>query len=136
VFHCHRQPLCGHRTAQKIKHVSFGETLRLKTAGLKRFVLNASERTDGCFTAAFIPSLKGRRKGASLHVTQKRGPYGNRRPFPEPYLAYLSGSSVEEPPPPSRFPSQGSVGERDPIPSALLHSSFNVPGIRAPFQFP
>ena len=28
VFHCHRQPLCGHRTAQKMKHVAFGKTLR------------------------------------------------------------------------------------------------------------
>ena len=37
----------------------------------------------------FIPSRKGPKKGASLHVTQKRGPYGNRRQFPEPYLAYL-----------------------------------------------
>jgi hypothetical protein len=26
--------------------------------------------------------------------------------------------------------------ERDPIPRAQLHSSFNVPGIRAPFQVP
>ena len=28
--------------------------------------------------------FKGLRKGASFHVPQKRGPYGNRRPFPEP----------------------------------------------------
>jgi len=45
----------------------------------------------------FIPSLKGPRKGASLHVPQKRGPNGNRCPFPEPYLAYLSGSPLKEP---------------------------------------
>ena len=32
----------------------------------------------------FIPSLKDPRKGAPLHVPLKRGPYGNRRPFPEP----------------------------------------------------
>jgi hypothetical protein len=25
------------------------------------------------------------------------GPYGNRHPFPEPYLAYPSGSPVKEP---------------------------------------
>ena len=37
------------------------------------------------------------RKGASIHVPQKRGPYGNRRPFPEPYLAYPSGYLVKEP---------------------------------------
>ena len=34
----------------------------------------------------FFPSLEGPRKGASIHVPQKRGPYGNKRPFPEPYL--------------------------------------------------
>jgi len=27
----------------------------------------------------------------------KLGPYGNRRPFPEPYLAYPSGSPVKQP---------------------------------------
>ena len=47
----------------------------------------------------FFPSLKGPRKGASLHVPQNRGPYGNRRPFPDPSLAYPSRSQVEEPPP-------------------------------------
>jgi len=29
VFHCHRQPLCGHRTARKMKHIVFGKMLRL-----------------------------------------------------------------------------------------------------------
>jgi hypothetical protein len=28
VFHCHRQPLCGHRTAQNMKHDAFGKTQR------------------------------------------------------------------------------------------------------------
>ena len=42
-------------------------------------------------------SLKDPRKGASLHVPQKRGLYGNRHQFPEPHLAYLSGSPVKEP---------------------------------------
>jgi hypothetical protein len=36
-------------------------------------------------------------KGASFHVPQTRVPYGNRHPFPEPYLAYPSGSPVKEP---------------------------------------
>jgi hypothetical protein len=36
----------------------------------------------------------------------------------------------------SRFASQSSLRERCPIPRALLHSSFNVPGIRTPFQVP
>jgi len=38
-----------------------------------------------------FPSPKGSRKGVFLHVPQKRGLYGNRPPFPEPYLAYPSG---------------------------------------------
>jgi hypothetical protein len=43
-----------------------------------------------------FPFLKSPRKGASLHDHQKRGPYANRRPFLEPYLAYPSGSPVKE----------------------------------------
>ena len=43
------------------------------------------------------PCSQRPQKGAYLHVAQKRGPYGNRRPFPEPYLTYLSGSPVKEP---------------------------------------
>ena len=39
----------------------------------------------------------GPKKRASLHGPQKRGPYGNGRPFPEHYLTYLSGSPVKEP---------------------------------------
>jgi len=46
----------------------------------------------------FFPFLKGPKKGLSLYVPQKRGTYGNRRPFSEPYLAYPSGSPVKEPP--------------------------------------
>jgi len=45
----------------------------------------------------FSPSLKGPRKGLSLHVPQKRGPNGNRPPFTEPYLAYLSVAGVQRP---------------------------------------
>jgi len=44
-----------------------------------------------------FPSLKYPRKGVSLHVPQKWGPYGNRCPFPEPYIAYPLGSLVKEP---------------------------------------
>jgi hypothetical protein len=32
----------------------------------------------------FSPSLKGPGIEAAHHIPQKRGPYGNRRPFPEP----------------------------------------------------
>jgi hypothetical protein len=32
VFHCHRQPLYGHRTAQKMKHVEFGKKQRCPCA--------------------------------------------------------------------------------------------------------
>jgi hypothetical protein len=44
-----------------------------------------------------FPSLKGPRKEVLILVPPKRVPYGNRRPFPEPYLAYLSRSPVKEP---------------------------------------
>jgi len=77
----------------------------------------------------FIPSLKGSRKGASLHVPQKRGPDRNRRPFPEPYLAYLSGSPVKAPP--SRLPSQSAHRQRDdPFPEPFFNyfSEFPVNG--------
>jgi len=42
-------------------------------------------------------SLNGPRKDASHNVPQKLRPYGNRRPFPEPYLTYPSGSPVKDP---------------------------------------
>jgi hypothetical protein len=45
----------------------------------------------------FHPSLKGPKKGTSPLCSPKWGPYGNRRPFPGPYLAYPSGSTVKEP---------------------------------------
>ena len=62
----------------------------------------------------FVPSLKGSRRGASLLVPQKRCPYGNRHQFPEPYLTYLSGSPVKEPPKtPLQVPSQNSLIERE-----------------------
>jgi hypothetical protein len=82
----------------------------------------------------FIPSLKGPRKGASLHVPQKRGPYGNRRPFPEPYLAYLSGSPAKEP---SLYVPLIELSRREmPHFQRHLHSSFTLPGIRVLFQVP
>jgi len=39
-----------------------------------------------CLQDLFYISVKGPRKGASLHFPQQWGPYGNRCPFPEPYL--------------------------------------------------
>ena len=44
-----------------------------------------------------FPSLKGPRKRVSLHVPQNRGFFGNRRPFPDPYLVYPSGFPLKEP---------------------------------------
>jgi len=70
----------------------------------------------------------------SLHAPQKWGPYGNRRPFPETYLAYLLGSPVKEPS--LQVPFIELPWRKMPIPRALLHSYFNVPGILAPFQVP
>ena len=73
----------------------------------------------------FIPSLKGPKKGASLHVPQKQSPYGNRCPFPEPYLAYLSGSPVKKPP--LQVPLT-EVPQRETSTSRALHPSLKVPG--------
>ena len=39
VFHCHRQPPCGHRTAHKMKHVAFRKTLRWNNRPCARFHL-------------------------------------------------------------------------------------------------
>ena len=72
------------------------------------------------------PFLKGPRKGATLHAFQNRGPYGNRRPFPEPYLTYSLGSPVEEPSPPGsphRAPSETDAPFLEPF---FIHLS--VPG--------
>jgi hypothetical protein len=44
----------------------------------------------------FPPSLEGPKKGTPS-CSPKWGPYGNRHPFPGPYLAYPSGSPVKEP---------------------------------------
>ena len=51
-------------------------------------------------------------------------------PIPETCLTYLSGSPVKEP------SLQVPLRERCPVPRALLHSSFKVPGIEAPFLIP
>jgi len=63
----------------------------------------------------------------SLHVPQKWGPYGNRCPFPKPYLAHPLGSSVKEP------SLQATLielpRERCPTPRDLLHSFFKVLGV-------
>jgi hypothetical protein len=56
-----------------------------------KFLIKTSLNKD------IFPSLKGPRQEASLHAPQKRGPCGNRRPFPEPYLAYPSGFPLREP---------------------------------------
>ena len=71
----------------------------------------------------FFPSVKRPRKGASLHVSQKRGTCGNIRPFLKPYLACLSESPVKERS--LQVHSYSSFGERCPIPRAFLHSSFS-----------
>jgi hypothetical protein len=43
-----------------------------------------------------FPSLKGPRKGASIYFPPKQSPYGNRHPFPEPYLEHPSRFPVKE----------------------------------------
>jgi len=66
--------------------------------------------------------------------SSKAEPYGSRPPFPEPYLTYLSGYPVREPSLQILF--MESLRDRCSVPRDLLHSSFKVPGMRAPFQIP
>ena len=86
----------------------------------------------------YFPSLKDPKKGAPppspTMFPQKRGSYGNRRPFPEPYITYPLWSPDKEPSP--QFPTYSSLGKRRPIPRALFQSSFRVRDIRAPSGFP
>jgi len=56
----------------------------------------------------------------------KVGPLWKQTPISEHYLTYLSGSQVKEPF--LQVPFMESLTERCPIPRALLHSSFKVPG--------
>jgi hypothetical protein len=44
-----------------------------------------------------FPFFQGPWKGVSLHVTQQPGPYGNRRQFPERYVAYPLRSPLKDP---------------------------------------
>ena len=67
-------------------------------------------------------------KRVSLPCSPKAGLYGNRRPFPEPYLIYLLGFPVKEPS--FQLPLMEPPCREIPFPRAL-HSSFKVPGIWA-----
>jgi hypothetical protein len=79
-------------------------------------------------------SLKVTKKGAYFYVPQKRGPMETDPHFQSLIQHILRGSQLRSSP--SRCPSLSSLGERCPVPRALLHSSFKVPGIRDPFQVP
>jgi hypothetical protein len=81
-----------------------------------------------------IPSLKVSKKGAYLHVPQKRGPMERDPHFQSLIQHILRSPQLSSSP--SRCPSLSSLEERCTIPRALLHSSFKVPGIRDPFQVP
>ena len=63
-------------------------------------------------------------------ISPKAGPLWKQMPILEPYLTYLSGLPVKEPSLTVSFVE--SLAEGCPAPRALLHSSFKVPGIRAP----
>jgi len=62
------------------------------------------------------------------------GPYGERYPYPEPFLSYLPGSPVQEPSPKALH--------AEPLQRETLysksphHPSLKVPGMLAPFQVP
>jgi len=44
---CHRQPLCGHHTAQKMKHVAFGKKLQWNNRPCARFHLKQNVSFQG-----------------------------------------------------------------------------------------
>ena len=69
-----------------------------RVASLKRFLLHVSRVPHKCSPdkKKFHPSLEGRWKWTSPPCSPKWGPYGNRHPFPEPYLTYPLGSPVKE----------------------------------------
>jgi hypothetical protein len=72
----------------------------------------------------FFFSQKALRKGCPSMFPPKRGPYGNRR-FGVPNKGALPPGSPHTAP-----------TDRCSVSTALLHSSFKVPGIRAPFRIP
>jgi hypothetical protein len=67
----------------------------------------------------------------SSRFPQKRSPYEERCPPPEPFLSILQGPQRGSPSP--RFPSQ-SPTERDPPSPEPLHPTLKVPGRRALLQ--
>ena len=67
----------------------------------------------------------------SLHIPQKQGPFGNRRPFPEPYLAYRLESPVKEPS--LQVPLIELLQREISISKGILPLSLRVPSKRTPF---
>ena len=66
-------------------------------------------------------------------VSPKVGLYGNRRPFPEPYLTYPSGSPAKEPS--LQVPFMESVGKRCPfLEPSFIHFS-KSPAYEPPSKF-
>ena len=57
----------------------------------------------------------------------KSGPLWKQTSISEPYLTYFTGSRVKGPS--LQVPFMESPAERYPVPTALLHSSFKVPGV-------
>ena len=47
VFHCHRQPLRGHRTAQKMKHVAFGKNAAVKQPSVRSLPFKTKHSITG-----------------------------------------------------------------------------------------
>ena len=80
---------------------------------------------------SFSPRPK-EKSAPTPHVPQKWAIW-KQTPISRPYLTYLSGSPVKEPS--LKVPFVESLTERCPIPRALLHSSFKVPGLQAPYSF-
>ena len=77
-------------------------------------------------------TLKAPGRRAPFRVPQ-RGPYGNRCPSPESFLAILQGPQQGSPP--SRFPSQSSYRERRPTSRAPFSHLSKSPVDKPPSRF-
>ena len=70
----------------------------------------STEREKPYLQSPLHPSLTVTGRRVLLQIPPKRGPYGKRCQFPEPFLHILQ--SPQQGSPPSRFPSQSSQRER------------------------
>jgi hypothetical protein len=60
VFHCHSQPLCGHRTAKKTKHVAFGKNAAVKQPSVRSLPFKTKLFIAAVKITAAVPTDRAR----------------------------------------------------------------------------